>query len=561
MKNFKNNFVKLGVIAVVVFGLILAIVSITQNWGKNKDTINRDAAIKKLNQMYSSLNVNKLTPRKGNVQNDDEDVVAILPDISEFPFVVNPVTNEYLTIYSSPEKSGIGYQNWLCDMAEKFNKSGATINGEPVSVGVRSVPSGLGANFISTHKYTPDIFMPSSELYGNILSDKGISINKMEERLAGNVTGVVLSKSKNDALVTKHGSLNGKNIAESVSNGELVIGYVNPLDDANGLNFILTTFYAFDSANPLSEVSISKFKKFQDNIPYVSNDVMQLEDSVYNGTLDGFVSDYQAYVNSSLKSDYVFVPLGVRNDQPVYEIGTLSALKKEMAVKFVDYCKTSEAQSMASDKGFNGFNDYKYEFESPDGATIGQMQETWKREKSGSRDLTVVFVADISGSMEGSPLLKLKASLNRASTFIDSNTNIGLVTFSDSVNIALPVAKFDSDQKAYFTNAVRTMSSGGATAMFDAVVVAQKMLIDAQKQNPNTELKIFVLTDGESNRGHMFEDIEDMSRDLRIPIYTIGYNADLDVLKSLSDINEATTMNAETDDVIYKLQSLFNAQM
>ena len=175
--------------------------------------------------------------------------------------------------------------------------------------------------------------------------------------------------------------------------------------------------------------------------------------------------------------------------------------------------------------------------------------------------MTAVFVADISGSMEGSPLLKLKASLNRAATFIDSNTNIGLITFSDNVNIALPIAKFDNNQKSYFSNAVRSMQAGGGTAMFDAVVVAQKMLIDAQERNPNTKLMLFVLTDGETNRGYSFRDIENVTRSLRIPVYTIGYNADIEELEKLSDINEAKTINAETEDVIYKLQSLFNAQM
>ena len=188
-------------------------------------------------------------------------------------------------------------------------------------------------------------------------------------------------------------------------------------------------------------------------------------------------------------------------------------------------------------------------------------QNTWKKEKNGSSDLTAVFVADVSGSMEGSPLLKLKASLNRAATFIDENTNVGLVTFSDTVNITLPIAKFDNVQKASFTGAVKSMRANGGTAMFDAIVVAEHMLIEKQQKNPNTRLMLFVLTDGESNRGYEFEDIAEVSRGIRIPIYTIGYNADIDVLQEISNINEATSMDADSDNVIYKLESLFNAQM
>lgn len=92
MKIFENNIVKLGAIAVIVFGLIFGVVSVTQNWGKTKDTVNTEQSIKKLNQLYSRLNINKLTPQKDAEFTDDENIASVLPDISEYPFVVNPTT-------------------------------------------------------------------------------------------------------------------------------------------------------------------------------------------------------------------------------------------------------------------------------------------------------------------------------------------------------------------------------------------------------------------------------------------------------------------------------------
>ena len=38
-----------------------------------------------------------------------------------------------------------------------------------------------------------------------------------------------------------------------------------------------------------------------------------------------------------------------------------------------------------------------------------------------------------------------------------------------------------------------------------------------------------------------------------IPIYTIGYNADIDALEEISLINEGASINADTEDVVYKL--------
>ena len=367
--------VKLGIIAIVVFGLIFGVVSLTKNWGKNKDTVNTETSIKKLNALYGKLNINKPAPKKDpDFSSDNDDLIAVLPDISEYPFIVNPATDDFLTIYASPEK-----ENWLIDIAEKFNRSGVTVDEKPVSVGIRSIQSGLGADFISSGKYKPDIFAPSSELYGDMLAGKGVKINMLEKRTAGNVAGIVLSKKKYDAL----GSPNAKDVIDRIVNGGLEIGYTNPTSNSEGLNFLITILYTFDKENPLGDTAVSQLRKFQDKIPYVAYDAVQLKESALGGSLDGFVSDYQAYINSpELKSSYTFIPFGVRHDQPVYEIGDLSGLKKQIAAKFVDYCKTPESQKAATDNGFNGQEDYVYSLAKPDGITVLQAQEPGKKKKT-----------------------------------------------------------------------------------------------------------------------------------------------------------------------------------
>lgn len=348
---------------------------------------------------------------------------------------------------------------------------------------------------------------------------------------------------------------------KSVLAGELYLGYTTPLTNECGFNFILTLLSNFDGNNPLSEHSIESLRKFQDKIPLISYDNDQLKASLTGGTLDAIVLDHLTYVNSpNLKSSYKFLPIGIRQDNPMYEIGELSAIKKQISIQFVNFIKNAESQKAAADRGFNSFDNYPG-ISVMNGTTILQAQEIYKKEKNGSSDLTAVFVADVSGSMEGAPLLNLKASLYRVIGVINSNANVGLVTFSDDVNIAVPIAKFDNYQKSCFSNAVKSMSAMGGTAMFNAVIVAQKMLMDAKTRNPNTKLMLFVLTDGETNRGYRFNDIKDIVMGTRIPIYTIGYNANIDVLKELSDINEAAMINADSDNVIYRLESLFKVQM
>ena len=170
-------------------------------------------------------------------------------------------------------------------------------------------------------------------------------------------------------------------------------------------------------------------------------------------------------------------------------------------------------------------------------------------------------MADTSGSMDGEPMNNLKKSLLSGANYIGQDASVGLVTFSDDVKIALPIGKFDINQRSLFTGAVKNMSAGGGTAMYDAIVVAEKMLQDAKADNPNAKLMLFVLSDGEANAGYTLRDTQKMIEGLKVPIYTIGYNANLEALAAISRINEAASINADTDDVVYKIVSLFNAEM
>ncbi len=78
---------------------------------------------------------------------------------------------------------------------------------------------------------------------------------------------------------------------------------------------------------------------------------------------------------------------------------------------------------------------------------------------------------------------------------------------------------------------------------------------------PNAKPILFVLTDGESNAGLELNKIRAVIKGLRIPIYSIGYEANIAVLRSLSSLVEAASINADEGNVEYKIGSLLNAQM
>ena len=564
--NGKNNPFKviiiLVVIAIIVFGIIYAGISLTKDIRKSPQNITAENAMDTLNGLYKDITVNNIQARKGQINIDPVKLEESLPDISKYPAQVDNSTENYVEIFSSIEKAGEGKDGWLIDTAKAFNNANIQVNGKPVSVRIRGIASGMGFDYIASKKYLPDAFTPSNELWGEMLKSKGIKITLVENRLVGNVAGVVISKKKNDELVKKYGSVNLKVITEAVTNNEIEMGYTNPFASSAGLNFLVSTLSAFDDKDPLSEKAVKGFEGFQTNIPFVAYTTVQMRDSAQSGVLDGFILEYnQVNVSTELSSDYVFTPFGVRHDSPMYEIGDLSADKKEILSKFIEFAKSDNARQLATEDGFNNYNDYKPEIGNISGDVILQAQKLYKDKKNVNNEIAAVFVADVSGSMEGAPLNRLKQSLLAGSQYISKDSSIGLVTFSTDVNINLPIAKFDINQRSLFTGAVEDMQAGGSTAMFNGIIVATKMLMDEKAKNPNTKLMLLVLTDGQTNYGHSLNDVEGTLRALKIPIYTIGYNADIKELQTVSSINEAASIDADTDDVTYKLGSLFNAEI
>lgn len=561
-KNSVKTLVVLVAIGFVVFAIIYGGISLTSNLGKSKTVVSAEKATETLDKLYKDITINQVTPRKIPVTLETTSIKDALPEIDKYPAQVDNTTDQYIEIFSSTEKAGTGKDGWLVEVADAFNAANIEVNGQRASVMIRGIASGTGMDYITSGKYVPDAFTPSNELWGEMMISQGVKATIVDPKLVGNVPGVLFSKAKYDELVKKYGAINLKTITDAVAANEIAMGYTNPFASSTGLNFLISTLNTFDDKDLLSEKAVQGFETFQTNIPFVAFTTLQMRDSAKSGVLDGFILEYQTYANDAdLKADYVFTPFGFRHDNPIYEIGTLSADKKEILNKFIEFAKSTENQKLASDYGFNNLGDYVPEIAPVTGDVITQAQKLWKEKKNGANDIAAVFVADISGSMDGEPINKLRESLLSGSNFIGKDNSIGLVTFSSDVNINLPIAKFDLNQRSLFAGAITDMQANGGTAMFDAIIVATKMLMDEKAVNPNAKLMLFVLSDGDTNRGHDFSDVESMLSVLKIPIYTIGYNADIKVLQNISNINEAASINADTDDVIYKLQNLFNAQM
>ena len=88
------------------------------------------------------------------------------------------------------------------------------------------------------------------------------------------------------------------------------------------------------------------------------------------------------------------------------------------------------------------------------------------------------------------------------------------------------------------------------------------MLYEKSQEIPNAKLMLFVLTDGEQNEGYSLDRVTPIVGGMSVPVYTIAYNySDNGDLEKLSNINEATCIRADSDDISNQLRNLFNVQI
>ncbi|WP_433942865.1 VWA domain-containing protein [Paenibacillus sp. SN-8-1] len=559
----KSKFFMISaLILIVVFALVYFGIKLTSNIGKTDTQVASEDASKDLTKLYSSLTVTKAEPVKGQIDLNPADIGESLPDISKFPITVDHTTDNFVEIFSSTEKSGTGIDGWLSEVASDFNKANITIDGKPASVKIRNIASGTATDYIKSGKYIPDAFTPSNELWGEMVKSSGVKTQLVTKRLVGNVPGIVIAKSKYDSLVNKYGSVNVKTLTEAIAGNDFSMGYTDPFASSTGLNFLVTALNTFDSTNLLGDKAVKGFEKFQANVPFTASTTIQMREAAKSGRLDGFVLEYQTYVNAEdLKNGYVFTPFGVRHDSPLYALGDLSKSKQDILKKFAEFVSEEKYQKAAKEKGFNNLEDYKSELGAVDGNLLSQAQQLWKEKKNGNKPIAAVFVTDVSGSMGGEPLNRLKESLLKGQKYLGKDNSIGLVSYSNDVTINLPIGRYTTNQQSLFVGAVNSLQASGGTATFDGIVVALKMLQDEVAAHPDVKPIIFVLSDGETNQGYSLNDIKGIVETYKIPIYTIGYNANIKALQSISSINEAASINADTDDVVYKIGNLFNVQM
>jgi len=503
---------------------------------------------------------------RANIKLSSTNLLELLPDINEYQMTVNARDTsqiEAVEIFTSSEKAGTGVDGIYVDLANQFNSKRVKLpNGKVAQVGIRKIASGAAASFLLANQNVPDAYSPSNLLWGQMLSSQGVNLTEIAKSTAPNVAGVVVQKKKIDQI-SSNGELDIQKLLTAVTSGEFAMGYTNPYQSSTGLNFLLTVLHAFaqgEEQQMLDPDVASAFEAFQRGVPFVAQNTLQMREATVNsGVLDAFVMEYQTFVNANGLGGYEFIPFGVRHDSPLYATAEATEDERWVLEQFADFIE--ENAGIAKKYGFAANPKYKQSYALQDGSVILNAQRLWKDKKSGGRPIAALFVADVSGSMDGDRMRALKVALNEAANFISTRNSIGLVTFNDAVNVDLPVREFGLQQKSQFLGSVERMSAGGGTATNDAILVAIHDLLQFAQTHPEHKLTVFVLSDGETRNGLALSKVQKIIEMLQIPVHSIAYGFESDDLRTVSSLVEASYTESTTGSAAYQIGNLLNAQM
>ena len=179
---------------------------------------------------------------------------------------------------------------------------------------------------------------------------------------------------------------------------------------------------------------------------------------------------------------------------------------------------------------------------------------------SDGRPANVYLLLDVSGSMEGGKLSNAKKASESFLGKLDGEQDqVGLIAFSNEVTEIHPLGPADGSA---FVSSIHGLESGGATALYDAVIHAIGRL--QKLGSPDRKNIILAMTDGANTTGdHSLEDIgfKMAEAETSVSIFTVGYGFDADrrVLRQIAQWGNGQVYKANQRTVkrLYELLSAY----
>jgi Mg-chelatase subunit ChlD len=175
-------------------------------------------------------------------------------------------------------------------------------------------------------------------------------------------------------------------------------------------------------------------------------------------------------------------------------------------------------------------------------------------------ETVLIAVIDVSGSMDSSSTNKreaeggqfsrldlVKHSMSTLAALLNSEygttpSSMGIVSFSSAANIVMPITKMDTVGLNNANTAIKAIRSGGSTNIWDGLRIGLLQAQTAIDHNPNANIQILLLTDGEPSpdllpplgiKSTLKRKMDALKGRITISTFGFGYSLDADLLESI----------------------------
>jgi tight adherence protein B len=172
--------------------------------------------------------------------------------------------------------------------------------------------------------------------------------------------------------------------------------------------------------------------------------------------------------------------------------------------------------------------------------------------ESAGADVVVALAIDVSGSMRGEPIeVTRTAAADLVTTLTERSVRVQLLSFAGSVQVLTPA----TDDAEVLIAAIEALPAQGATALYDAVVVAAEELGAASGQ---TNLVIFS-DGGDTGSEASLDDAIAAATEVGAPILTVALDTpdlDAEALQAMATATDGVVLTAQNLD---ELEAVFDA--
>lgn len=232
------------------------------------------------------------------------------------------------------------------------------------------------------------------------------------------------------------------------------------------------------------------------------------------------------------------------NDQAEAEI-------QEGASLFREYLLGEEAQQLAVSHGLRpvsqsvelgppldsslgvDLEEPRIVFDSPSIDTLFAVQELWQ---SARKDVNLVMLLDVSGSMEGEKMEQMRSAAIQFVEKMGDDDLITIIAFSHELPLVVNQQQVGPAREQIIAT-IDNLEASGDTALYDAIGVGATIL--EQSSTPDTANALVILTDGQDTYSYRYDfnqDLIDLAAGKGTTVFSIAYgeDADVDILSRLA---------------------------